>query len=105
MNRLVVVPLLLVVAPALAQSSSSFRLAEHVLNAGGDPSQAATPSSASFRITLDAVGDSADRRGLSSASFRSDAGFVVAFLPAGEVVASMMADAAAICARLGQARG
>lgn len=73
--------------PALAQQSASFKVEEHVLNAGGTPTRGSVPSSAGFRVTLSAIGDPAARRGMSSTSFRSDAGFIVAYTPPGEVTA------------------
>lgn len=74
-----------IAAPAIAQSSASFRLSEHTFNAGGNPTQGVAPSSVSFRISLDAIGQTTPARGLSSASFRSDGGFLPAFAPPGEI--------------------
>jgi hypothetical protein len=56
------------------------------MNAGGDPAGGAAPASASFEITLDAIGDSVLHPGLTSASFRMDGGFVSGYLPPGEVL-------------------
>jgi hypothetical protein len=84
-KRLLPVLTLLAAGHALAQSSASFRVAEHALNAGGDPSQGTSPYSTSFRVSLDAVGEGVVARGLSSASFRADGGFVSAYSPPGEV--------------------
>jgi hypothetical protein len=78
--------------PALAQTSASFRLDEHVFNAGGDPHQGQVLTSASFRITLDAIGEGLVRTGLSSPSFRTDAGFIGAYPPPGEVTALSFLD-------------
>lgn len=77
--------LLSVTMPASAQTSTSFKLEEHTVNAGGRPDQGATAASVSFKISLDAVGDALIRRGLTGASFRMDAGFVSAYPPPGEV--------------------
>ena len=52
---------------SLAQSSANYRLSESVLNAGGDPAPVLT--SASYQVTLDAVGDSVSGANLSSASY------------------------------------
>jgi hypothetical protein len=71
--------------PAVAQSSASFALAEAVINAGGNPLDGTRPTSASFRISLDSIGDPAARRMLSSASYRAEGGFVARYLPADEV--------------------
>ena len=65
----------------LAQSSASYRLSENVLNAGGPPAQGA-----SYRVSLHAIGDAVAGTGLSSASYRLDAGFVPLNPPPGEVL-------------------
>src|SRR6185503_7363715 len=61
---------------AFAQTSASYKLTEFALNSGGDPSNATSAGSASFRIRLDAIGDAVVATGLSSASHRMDGGFV-----------------------------
>lgn len=71
--------------PAAAQSSASFKLDEHTFNAGGDPAAGVVPASASFRITLDSVGDAVSAAGLGSPSFNMDGGPVPAYPPPGEV--------------------
>ena len=71
---------------ATAQTSPSFKLTEHTLNAGGHPAQGAALASASYHVTLDALGGPVARAGLASASFRADAGFVASYPPPGEVV-------------------
>jgi hypothetical protein len=71
--------------PTLAQTSSSYRLGEHVVNAGGHPDDGIVMTSASFRITFDALGDGLARFGASSPSFRMDGGFAAAYPPPGEV--------------------
>ena len=71
--------------PAAGQQSASYRLAEHVLNSGGRPLQGATAASASFHVSLDALGEDVNAAGLSSASFPMDGGFTVAYPPPGEV--------------------
>ncbi len=73
---------------ALAQTSTSFTLEEHTLNAGGTPSQSVDLTSASFSITLASIGDTVVATGLSSASFEADVGFDVAYPPPGEVAAN-----------------
>src|SRR6266566_4021635 len=70
---------------AWAQESASFKLSEHVFNAGSDPSQGSVLSSASYRIRLDAVGDSLAQTGLQGVSFRLDGGFVSTYPPPTEV--------------------
>ena len=71
--------------PAEAQTSASYKLTEATLNNGGNPLFGAHPVSASFRITLDAVGEGVVQSGAASASFRLDAGFVGRYGPPGEV--------------------
>jgi hypothetical protein len=71
--------------PAAAQESHSFKLQEHVFNAGGHPAGGVSMSSASFRASIDAIGESVAGGGLSGPSFRMDAGFVPAYPPPGEV--------------------
>jgi len=70
---------------AFAQTSASYKLTEFALNSGGDPSNATSAGSASFRIRLDAIGDAVVATGLSSASHRMDGGFVGDYVPPGEV--------------------
>jgi hypothetical protein len=77
--------LLLSVIPALAQQSASYKLNESVFNGGGNPSQGAVLSSASFRIKLDSMGEGLLGTALGSASFRVDGGFAAAYPPPGEV--------------------
>lgn len=65
------------VVPALcgtveAQTSASFKVTDHTVNAGGHPLDAIRPASASFRISHGAIGDAAG-------------GFVVRYAPPGEV--------------------
>ena len=63
-------------AMAVAQSSANYKLEEGLLNSGGNPAGGVTLSSASYRIKLDAIGESAMMAGLSGPSFHMDAGFV-----------------------------
>lgn len=70
---------------ASAQASASFRLAEHALNAGGNPRSGAVLSSPAFRLTLDALGEGSARLGLAGSSYRLDGGFVAPYPPPGEV--------------------
>jgi hypothetical protein len=66
-----------------AQTSASYKLEESTFNAGGNPAPVLT--SPSYKVTLDAVGDGVSATGLSSASYRSDAGFTPDYRPPGEV--------------------
>ncbi len=79
--------LMLLSGTVLAQTSTSFKLEEHTLNAGGTPSQGAVPTSASFSVTLASIGDTVSAAGLGSTSFQLDSGFAVAYPPPGEVAA------------------
>ena len=79
---------LLLVAPCgsvSAQTSASFKLTEQAVNAGGHPLDASRPASASFRVSLGAIGDASVRNVLSSASYRGDGGFIGRYAPPGEV--------------------
>ncbi len=69
--------------PALAQSSASYELEQSTFRNGGS-TPAAAPASASYRLSLTAIGGFG-RRGLTSSSFRSDACFTCAYGPPGEV--------------------
>ena len=63
---------------------AALKVESATLNAGGHPLQGTKLGSASYRVSLDALGDSA-RSGLTSASFRLDGGFVARYPPPGEV--------------------
>ena len=75
----------LIALPALAQESASYKLKESVFNAGGHPKDGEIASSASFRVTLGAVGEGVARTGQASSSYRMDGGFVNTYPPPGEV--------------------
>ncbi|RMF71809.1 MAG: hypothetical protein D6738_13060, partial [Acidobacteria bacterium] len=65
--RLAAVLLVLAAAaagPATAQQSASYRMDEHVLNQGGRPAGGVTASSASYRVSLDSLGEALVRAGL-----------------------------------------
>lgn len=79
-----------------AQESASFRLNEHVLNLGGHPDRSGTAGSASYRVSLDSLGETLVRTGLSSTSFRMDAAFGSAYPPPGEVDALGFLDASTL---------
>lgn len=88
------VALLLAAVPgvAVAQTSASYSLTEHTFNMGGRPADGATASSASFQISLDALGEALIRSGLSSASFSMDGGLLPALAPPGEAMHLIFAD-------------
>jgi hypothetical protein len=85
MRALTVFATLLLAFPVLAQQSASYKLTESVFNEGGHPDDSTVLTSASFRITLDAIGDGLSGVSLSSGSFRVDGGFVGSYPPPGEV--------------------
>ncbi|MBP7147551.1 MAG: hypothetical protein KBD01_08395 [Acidobacteria bacterium] len=78
---------------AAGQSSASFKAQESELNAGGSPRDGSQPSSASFRISHDAIAGSPGLATLSSASYRAEGGFVVRYSPPGEVHTVRFEDA------------
>ena len=89
-----VLPLVLLTAVAgHAQTSASFKLEEHVFNNGGHPADGTVLGSAGYTISLDSIGDTVARTGLSSASFSMDGGFLPAYGPPGEVLELLFHDA------------
>jgi hypothetical protein len=96
-RRLLLVPLALLVLgaparPTRAQTSASYKLQEHDLNAGGQPRNGGFLSSTSYHIKLDAIGSPVARAGLSSASYRADASFVPVYRPPGEITGLVFTD-------------
>jgi len=73
--------------PARAQQSASFALEGNTFNEGGRPANGVVAQSASFQITLDAVGDAVPMFAASSASFGLSGGIVGAYAPPSEVQA------------------
>jgi len=69
----------------VAQQSPSYVVESATINAGGHPTQGVEMSSGNFRVRLDAIGDAVPASDIASVSFRSGAGFVGRYLPAGEV--------------------
>src|SRR5512145_1863961 len=86
--RRTIVLLLLLAAPATAaaQQSASYRMNEHVFNEGGRPAQGVVAASASYRMTIDAIGDGVSDGALSSFSFAMTPGFAASYPPPGEVL-------------------
>jgi len=84
--------LLLMALPLPAQQSTSYKLKEHVLNAGGHPENGVIMSSPGFKVSLDSIGKSVSAAVLGSASFHMDAGFVNTFRPAGEISGLIFLD-------------
>ena len=96
MKTLLALLVVLLVLPILAQQSTSYRLAEHTFNAGGHPSDGVVLSSASFRITLDALGDSVAGHAVTSASYQIEGNFVARYVPPGEVSNLSFADSSTL---------
>ena len=93
--RLMSIPVLavLVVTPLAAQQSSSYKLAEHTLNAGGHPEGGAVLTSASYRISLDSIGEGLAGVGMNSPSYSMDGSFGACYPPPGEVHGLRFTDA------------
>lgn len=75
------------VTSAGAQSSASYRVESSSLNQGGRPSDGLIAQSASFRITLDAVGEAVPPLAAASASFGLSGGPTGLYAPPVEVQA------------------
>jgi len=71
--------------PAAAQESLNFKLQEFVFDAGGHPADGTILSSASFRVTLDAIGEGTAATTMSGSSFQVEGGLVPAYPPPDEV--------------------
>jgi hypothetical protein len=69
----------------LGQSSTSYRLEEFALNAGGHPGGGLALSSASYRMSLDAVGETRTAPELRSAAYSMHVGFALSYPPPREV--------------------
>src|SRR5262245_7192539 len=76
---------MLLAPPVVAQTSAGFKLTETAINAGGNPRDGQRPSSASFKVSLDAIGGRAIASFL-SASFHGSGGFVSSYRPPKEVL-------------------
>ena len=77
--------ILVIPSSLLAQSSASYRLSEQVFNAGGRPANTVVALSASYKLSLDSIGEAVARGALSGPTLRLDAGFLTAYAPPGEV--------------------
>jgi hypothetical protein len=76
-----------------AQESASYKLKEHTLNEGGNPDGGVVLESASYKLTLDAIGDSVAEAGtLSSTNYKGEAGFVPPYPPPEEVLNLLFTD-------------
>ena len=74
-------------APASAQQSASFVLEGSTFNEGGRPANGVVAQSASFQITLDAVGETVPSFDATSAGFGLSGGIVGTYAPPSEVQA------------------
>jgi hypothetical protein len=92
MRQILAIVLVALSGPALAQSSAGYILEEHVFNAGGHPEAGTVLTSASYRMSLDALGDAVLGTGLGSASYHMDGGFGSAYPPPGEVTGLLLLD-------------
>ena len=70
---------------ARAQASASYRCEEHAFNAGGRPLQGTAAASASYAVTLDALGDAVAGGRLIGRNYGVTIGFGASHPPAGEV--------------------
>jgi hypothetical protein len=84
--------LLIGALPADAQTSASYQLTESAINCGGDPQNGTVLTSASFKVTLDAIGDAIAGGPLASSSYSSDVGLPPSLKPPGEVSSLRFTD-------------
>ncbi len=90
--RTVAIILVLAATPALAQTSTNYKLRESVFNAGGDPLQGSVLASASYHVKLDSIGEGIAAGELASASYGSSSSFVSTYAPPGEVQQLVFSD-------------
>jgi hypothetical protein len=93
MRRVILLLGLSIGSVVLAQQSPSYRLSEHAFNAGGHPHGGIVLTSASFQLSLDAIGQGVAAGTVTSASYAVEGGFVASFPPAGEVSGLRFTDA------------
>lgn len=93
MKRTLYVLGLFLAGTALAQESATYKIISASLNAGGRPAGGVVAESATYRLSLDAIGDAAIGSGLSSAGSSLDGGLVGSFPPPGEVANLVFTDA------------
>jgi len=74
----------------MAQSSASYKIESAVFNAGGNPAPVLT--STSYKVTLDAIGDSVAATGMSSPSYNLGSGFIPEYPPPNEVQGDKFSD-------------
>jgi hypothetical protein len=93
MRRAIVTLALLLGGTLLAQESTSYKLSEHTVNAGGYPKDGEVLHSTSFRMTLSAIGDNLTPTNLSSSNYQINGGLVGSYPPPGEVANLQFTDA------------
>ena len=71
--------------PVPGQSSAGYTVESGTFNAAGRPGEQTAPASASYRITMDSLGEGVIRTGLESASYRQSAGVTASCRPPGEI--------------------
>ena len=86
-----VLVLLVGLSPAIAQTSTSYKQEEHTFNQGGHPEGGVVLTSTSYKITLDAIGDSISGVALLSSSYKLDGGFPASYAAPGEVMSLLLA--------------
>jgi len=84
--------LLLLAWPAAAQDSTSYKITDSAVNAGGHPAGGIVLTSASYRVTLDAIGETVAGHLLSGASHGMEDGFVPGYRPPTEVQGLRLTD-------------
>lgn len=83
---------LLAFSPASAQSSASFEIRDDAFNAGGHPVNGADVGSASYQLTLGAIGDAISGVRVTSSSYVVHGGWVATLRPPGEVEELVFTD-------------
>jgi hypothetical protein len=78
--------LALLAPPAFAQQSPNYKVENGTINDGGHPEQSAVLAGATYRVSLDAIGNLTSSPSLGSASFHLANGFVQLYTPPGEVL-------------------
>lgn len=92
LRSITVLSMLFASSATFAQQSASYKIRESHINEGGNPIGGVTLASTSYRIRLDAIGDSVALAGLRATSYRLDTGFVAGYPPPGETLMLRFAD-------------
>ena len=70
---------------AHAQTSAAFHVTEYSLDGGGNPRQGQRLASATYRVSLDEIGEGVVATGLSGSTYHATSGFGAGYPPPGEV--------------------